>query len=159
MILMELCFLKILVILGNKGYYARTNEEKVALDSLLNEEFVSLKKGRKSVYVVTEEGIDYLERLLHGRDDVVGENEFKKAIISSYKVHSSVMKPIVRIPIIRQDVVNDLRVSNEYFDRQLLELHNHGDLTLQTAISNDYGDGGISSMNRVYFYVTVEEAT
>ena len=154
---MELCFLKILVILGKKGYYARTNEEKTALDFLLNEGFVSLKKGRKSVYVVTTEGVDYLDRLLHGRDDIVSDDEFRQAIIKSYKEHSSAMRPIVQIPVIRQDVVNELRVSNEYFDRKLLELHNNGDLTLQTAISNDYGTGGICSMNRSYFYVTLEE--
>ncbi|MHA2335237.1 MAG: hypothetical protein ACXAEU_24615 [Candidatus Hodarchaeales archaeon] len=154
---MELCFLKLLKILGKKGYYARTTEEKSALDSLVVRGFVSLKKGRKSVYLITSRGLDYLERLLHGRDEEVNENELIDAVLESFDKHSSPMKPIVQIPTVRHDVVTNLRISNEYFDKNLLNLHQNGKVTLQTAINDELGEGGIKLLDRTYFYLTVEE--
>ncbi|MFW9991466.1 MAG: hypothetical protein ACFFD4_05360 [Candidatus Odinarchaeota archaeon] len=156
---MELCFLKLLKILGNSGYYARTAEEKASLDSLVGKNLVSLKKSRKSVYLITDEGLDYLERKLHGRDKEVNEPELVKAVRESFKKHASSMKPIVQIPVVRHDVVSDLRISNGFFDENLLKLHQDGKITLQTAISDELGEGGIKSLSKTYFYLTIEEMT
>lgn len=156
---MELCFLKILKILGNSGYYARTAGEKASLDKLVAGNLVSLKKSRKAVYLITEEGLDHLERELHGRDEEVDVNELVNAVRQSFKRHASSMKPIVQIPVVRHDVVTDLRISNGFFDENVLKLHQDGAITLQTAISDELGEGGIKSLDKTYFYLTIEEMT
>jgi hypothetical protein len=68
------------------------------------------------------------------------------------------MKPLVRIPDIRKKL-NPKRIPDSIFDKKIIELHDQGVLTLQTALSKAYTSyGGIESDSGtgVFYYMMFE---
>ena len=66
------------------------------------------------------------------------------------------MKPLVRIPDVRKQVINECRIPNTLFDEKMISFHDEGLVTLQTALSRNHADeGGIDSPTGVYYYMVL----
>ena len=64
---METSYLRILQFLGENGYYARVEAEKVLLQELVNKGYVQIKCGTKNIFRITPDGENNLDR---GRFDL-----------------------------------------------------------------------------------------
>ena len=142
---------------GKNGYYSRSEKDKELLLALLELGYIKTKKGTKNIYQITDNGHEYIERLLHGRDSEISKEEFYDAIKDSYKELITPMNPALRIPLLRKKVVNETRISDELFDKSLVFLHNEGSLTLQTAMTAMEGKGGIYAKDKNFYYVIMDE--
>ncbi len=95
--------------------------------------------------------------------DFLNANEEKKIFFQSvkeaYKRRITVSNPLVKISEIWEEVHKTFPISREKFENYLLELHDKGRLTLQTAISSLKTRGGIRVPHGVYNYVILEEGT
>jgi DNA-binding PadR family transcriptional regulator len=154
---MHTSFLQILQFLGNNGYYARTDAERSLLEELVAKDLVKIKRGTKSVYQLTPEGKNFLLRELNPNTSISDE-EFLSSLRNAYNDLANPMKPLVRIPDVRKKL-NEKRIPDSIFNQKLLELHDQGILTLQTALSKNYAAyGGIESDSGtgVFYYMMFE---
>ena len=146
---MELCFLKILEMLESRGYYARTNEEIRYLLILTELGYAVPKKGRKSVFLITDAGKDHIDRLLRGRKSISDE-EFFQCIKSTFGRFTSPMNPIARIPDLRRAIVTDLRISDGLFDEKLINLLENNNvnefLEMASSLIEEAGECGFRSI-------------
>ncbi|MHA2238575.1 MAG: hypothetical protein ACXAB2_09435 [Candidatus Hodarchaeales archaeon] len=154
---MQTSYLEIIYFLGNAGYYARTDKEKRILSNLKEKGLIQLKKGTKNVFQLTSRGE---KRIIKRKQPVkdYSDAEFLKHLQNAYRVLTNPMKPLVRIPDIR-DKLNSINVSDSFFDKKLLSFHDQGILTLQTAMSKTHAeDGGIPSNTGtgVFYYLAFE---
>ena len=154
---MKNCLLRIIAQLGNLGYYARTEMEREIINVLEADGLVKQKKGTKSVYQITENGKEFIERLYHGRDNEITKEEFLQHVKNAYYNLASPMKPAIKIPMLRKKVVSDAHISDHLFDQSLLYLHKEGELTLQTALTAKQAKGGIRDHEKHFFYVLMED--
>ncbi len=151
---MQNSYLEIIHFLGEAGYYARTETEKVLLDKLTNEGLVELKKGTKSTYKLTRDGEKHVSRNKVPNTEY-SDQEFVSFLQEAYQSLANPMQPLVRIPEIR-DILSQKYITDQYFDKKLLDLHDEGVITLQTALSKSHAHGGISSNTGVFYYLTFE---
>ncbi len=154
---MEQNYLQVVQFLGEKGYFARTDAEKIILEELIEKGFIQRKKGTKSVYQITTEGQNYLSRELNPNTKIT-DGEFLELIKAAYHSLRTPMKPLVRIPEVKKKL-NNLRIPDSYFNSKLLNLHDKGVLTLHTALSKNYAkQGGIESNSGtgIYYYLMFE---
>ena len=154
---MQTSYLEIIHFLGTTGYYARTAKEKRILSNLTEKGLLQIKKGTKNVYQLTSRGIKAVNR---GKQPIkdYSDAEFLEHLEDAYRTLSNPMKPLVRIPDIREKM-NSIQISDSYFDKKLLSFHDQGILTLQTAMSKNHAkDGGILSNTGtgVFYYLTFE---
>jgi len=150
-------YLQVIQFLGKKGYFARTDAEKIILEELIEKGFIQHKKGTKNVYQITTEGENYLFRELNPNTKIT-DDEFLKLVKDAYHSLRTPMKPLVRIPEVRKRL-NALRVPDSYFNSKILNLHDKGVLTLHTALSKNFAiQGGIESNSGtgVYYYMMFE---
>lgn len=153
-ITMQTSYLEIIHFLGETGYYARTEAERVLLNKLTNKGLIELKKGTKSVYRLTDDGEKYISRNKLPNTEY-SDQEFLSFLQEAYQSLANPMQPLVRIPEIR-DILSQKQITDQYFDKKLLNLHDEGVITLQTALSRSYAQGGISSNTGVFYYLTFE---
>lgn len=151
---MHTSYLEIIHFLGESGYYARTEAEKVLLNKLTNKGLLELKKGTKSVYRLTRDGEKYISRNKVTNTEY-SDQEFISFLQEAYQSLANPMQPLVRIPEIR-DILSKKHITDQYFDKKLLNLHDEGLITLQTALSKSHAQGGISSNTGVFYYLTFE---
>ena len=151
---MQTSYLEIIHFLGEVGYYARTESEKAVLANLTNKGLVQLKKGTKSVFRLTKDGEKYVNRNKEPNTEY-SDQEFISFLRKAYHSLANPMKPLVRIPEIRE-VLSQKHIPDSYFDKKLLNLHDEGVITLQTALSRSHAQGGISSNTGVFYYLTFE---
>jgi hypothetical protein len=154
---MQTSFLQILQFLGETGYYARTDAEKALLQELIEKGSVQLKRGTKSVFQLTSEGENYLNRELNPNTSI-SDQEFLSSLRRVYNDLANPMKPLVRIPDVRKRL-SDKRIPDILFNKKMLELHDQGILTLQTALSKSHAVyGGIDSDSGtgVFYYMMFE---
>jgi DNA-binding PadR family transcriptional regulator len=154
---MQTSYLEIIHFLGDSGYYARTSKEKRILSNLTEKGLLQIKKGTKNVYQLTPRGVKVVNR---GKQPIkdYSDTEFLKHLEDAYRALSNPMKPLVRIPDVREKL-NSIRISDSFFDKKLLSFHDQGILTLQTAMSKTHAeDGGILSDTGtgVFYYLTFE---
>ncbi len=155
---MHTSYLEIIHFLGDTGYYARTETERNFLSNLSEKGLIQLKKGTKSVYCLTAMGEKYLEGQKPMKLDL-SDNQFLSLLREAYTSLSTPMKPLVRIPDIREKVNHNQQIPDPYFDEKVLSFHDQGVLTLQTAMSRSHaGYGGITSDTGtgVFYYLTFE---
>lgn len=94
----------------------------------------------------------------HGFLNVNEEKEvFFQSVRKAYRQRITVSNPLVKISEIWEEVRKALPISREKFENYLLELHDKGRLTLQTAISSLKTRGGIRVPHGVYNYIILEE--
>ncbi len=154
---MHTSYLEIIHFLGDTGYYARTENEKSLLTDLSDKGLIQLKKGTKSVYCLTNMG----EKYLNGQKPMkteLSDKQFLSLLRKAYTSLATPMKPLVRIPEIREKLA-EKRISDPYFDKKVLSFHDQGVLTLQTAMSKSHaGYGGITSDTGtgVFYYLIFE---
>jgi len=151
---MQTSYLEIIHFLGEAGYYARTDAERVLLTNLTEKGLIQLKKGTKSVYKLTKDGEKYIVRNKEPNNKY-SDQEFISFLRKAYHALSNPMKPLVRIPDIRE-VLSAKHIPDSYFDKKLLNLHDEGVITLQTALSKSHAHGGISSNTGIFYYLTFE---
>ena len=151
---MQTSYLEIIHFLGEAGYYARTESEKAVLTNLTDKGLIQLKKGTKSVYRLTKDGIKHVNRNKEP-DTEYSDQEFISFLRKAFHSLSNPMKPLVRIPDIRE-ILSQKHISDQYFDKKLMNLHDEGVITLQTALSRSHAHGGISSNTGVFYYLTFE---
>jgi predicted transcriptional regulator len=151
---MQTSYLEIIHFLGETGYYARTEAEKQLLYKLTEKGLVQLKKGTKSVYRLTEGGEKHIN-MNKEPSTKYSEQEFITFLREAYHSLANPMKPLVRIPDIREKL-SQKRIPDQYFDKELLNLHDEGVITLQTALSKSHAHGGISSNTGIFYYLTFE---
>ena len=154
---MQTSYLEILQFLGDNGYYARTESEKAFLADLSDKGLVQLKKGTKSVFQLTPLGYRHLKNQQNS-DYELTDNQFLSYLKEAYNSLSNPMKPLVRIPEIREKLESK-KIPDSFFDKKLLSFHDQGILTLQTAMSKSHaGYGGINSDTGtgVFYYLTFE---
>ncbi len=154
---MQTPYLEIIHFLGNAGYYARTEKEKRILSNLTKKGFIQLKKGTKSVYQLTTRGENEVTKGKRPTKDY-SDTEFLKHLQDAYRSLANPMKPLVRIPDVREKLYS-IQVSDSFFDKKLLSFHDQGILTLQTAMSKTHAeDGGIPSDTGtgLFYYLTFE---
>ena len=151
---MQTSYLEIIHFLGDKGYYARTEAEVALLNQLTNKGLIELKKGTKSVYKLTNDGKKHISRNKAPSAEY-SDQEFVSFLHDAYQSLANPMQPLVRIPEIR-DILGKKAISDQYFDQKLLNLHDDGVITLQTALSKSHAHGGISSNTGVFYYLTFE---
>lgn len=154
---MQQCLLQIIDMVGKSGYYSRSEKDRELLNALLDLGFIKTKKGTKNIYLITDTGHEYIERLLHGRDSEISKDEFYSTIKNAYSELTTSMNPALKIPVLRKKVVNEARISNELFDKSLVFLHDEGTLTLQTSMTANEGKGGIYAKDKNYYYVVMDE--
>ena len=133
---MQTSYLEIIHFLGEAGYYARTEAEKVLLTSLNEKGLIQLKKGTKSVYKLTKDGEKYINRNKDPNTEF-SDQEFLSFLNEAYLTLSNPMKPLVRIPDVRE-MLSQKHIPDSYFDKKLLNLHDEGVITLQTALSKSH---------------------
>lgn len=154
---MQTSYLKILHFLGDTGYYARTESEKAMLQDMASIGHVKIKSGTKSIFKLTSEGEDFLERELHPNHSI-SDTEFLSCLRNAYTELANPMKPLVRIPDVRKKF-NEKRVPDKLFNTRMLRLHDDGIITLQTALSKSHAMGGIESNSGTgVFYFMMFEA-
>ncbi len=154
---MHTSYLEIIHFLGDAGYYARTETERAFLSNLCEKGLIQLKKGTKSVYLLTSNGKNYLNGQRPMQTDIA-DNQFLSLLEEAYNSLATPMKPLVRIPEIREKLSSN-QISDPYFDKKVLSFHDQGMLTLQTAMSKAHaGYGGITSDTGtgVFYYLTFE---
>ncbi len=154
---MKTSYLEILQFLGDAGYYARTESEKGLLHSLSEKGLVQLKKGTKSVFQLTPHGNRHLSNQ-QNPDCEIADHQFLSYLKEAYNSLSNPMKPLVRIPEIR-DRLRSKNIPDPFFDQKVLSFHDQGILTLQTAMSKSHaGYGGINSDTGtgVFYYLIIE---
>lgn len=150
---MEICLLRLLNLLSDRGYFCRGTEDRSLLHSLEKQGFVEKKPGTKNIYLISDFGRVFLENNLYGRE--ISLDEFYSIIKSSYEVHSSPMKPFVKINALKRDIIEKERISGAKLEEFLLLLHNQGLITLQSGLHSEIG--GIANPNGGTFaYVMVE---
>ncbi len=141
---METSYLRILQFLGENGYYARVEAEKVLLQELVNKGYVQIKRGTKNIFRITPDGENNLDRELHPNTKI-NDQEFLTSLKQAYKDLANPMKPLVKIPDVRRKL-NEKRIPDNLFNQKVLDLHDQGILTLQTALSRSHAiHGGIES--------------
>ncbi|MHA1978163.1 MAG: hypothetical protein ACW98F_04890 [Candidatus Hodarchaeales archaeon] len=154
---MQTAYLEIIHFLGDTGYYARTETERGILTNLSEKGLIKVKKGTKNVYCLTGNG----EKYLHGQKPIkvdLTDNQFLSLIREAYSSLATPMKPLVRIPEIREKLSSN-QIPDPYFDKKVLSFHDEGVLTLATAMSKSHaGYGGITSNTGtgVFYYLTFE---
>lgn len=155
---MQTVYLKILQFLGNSGYYARTDGEKIILSNLIEKGYVQVKNGTKNVFKLTSEGLKYVDRELYPNTSIT-DQDFLSCLKEAYDSLSNPMKPLVKIPDIRKKL-SDKRIPDNAFDSRVLNLHDEGIITLQTALSKTHAvHGGIESNSGTgIFYFMMFEA-
>ncbi len=155
---METTYLRMLQFLGTNGYYARTEAEKSLLQKLVNKGYVQIKRGTKSIFQITPDGENNLTRELNPNTSI-GDQEFLSCLRKAYKDLANPMKPLVRIPDVRKKL-NEKRIPDNLFNKKVLDLHDKGVITLQTALSKSYAvHGGIESDSGTgVFYFMMFEA-
>ena len=154
---MQTSYLEILHFLGDNGYYARTESEQAFLTNLTDKGLVQLKKGTKSVFQLTPLGQRHLNHQENSNCKLT-DNQFLSYLKEAYNSLSNPMKPLVRIPEIREKLESK-KIPDSFFDQKLLSFYDKGILTLQTAMSKSHaGYGGINSDTGtgVFFYLTFE---
>lgn len=154
---MQINYLQIIQFLGEKGYFARTDAEKIILEELKEKGFIQHKKGTKNVYQITIEGENYISREMNPNTKIT-DDEFLELVKDAYQSLRTPMKPLVRIPEVRKRL-NSLRIPDSYFNSKILKLHDKGVLTLHTALSKSYAiRGGIESNSGtgIYYYLMFE---
>ncbi len=156
--------LTVLSIVGKKGYYARTNEELRLFQDLQSLDYVTLKKGTKKVFILTEKGLKFLEETQNNhvaekkeKGRRITKKRFWKLIKEAYQVYSSPMRPIVKIPLIREYVLKKTQITSEKFDTMLLQLFSEGVVELQTSLNAQEAPGGIPTHNGILYYLTILE--
>jgi hypothetical protein len=155
---MQTAYLEIIHFLGDTGYYARTETERGILTTLSEKGLIQLKKGTKSVYCLTNIGERYLQGQKPMKADL-SDNQFLSLLREAYTSLATPMKPLVRIPEIREKLNTRNPIPDPYFDKKVLSFHDQGVLTLQTAMSKSHaGYGGINSNTGtgVFYYLTFE---
>ncbi|UCE12715.1 MAG: hypothetical protein JSV04_11035, partial [Candidatus Heimdallarchaeota archaeon] len=80
---METSYLRILQFVGETGYYARTETEKVLLTELVNKGYVRVKRGTKNIFQITSEGESNLFRELNPNTKI-GDKEFLTCLKKAY---------------------------------------------------------------------------
>ena len=155
---METLYLRILQFLGNTGYYARTESEKAVLQELVDKGYVRIKRGTKNIFQLTPDGESNLTREMNP-NTTIDDHEFLIYLKKAYKDLANPMKPLVRIPDIRRKL-SEKRIPDNLFNQKLLNLHDQGILTLQTALSKSHAiHGGIESDSGTgVFYFMMFEA-
>jgi hypothetical protein len=151
-------YLKILHFLGDTGYYARTEAEITILQNLVDKGYAQIKNGTKHVFKLTSEGLNFLDRELNPNTSI-SDKEFLSCLKEAYKELANPMKPLVKIPDIRKKI-SEKRVPDKIFDSRMLNLHDAGIITLQTALSKSHAiHGGIESNSGTgVFYFMMFEA-
>jgi hypothetical protein len=144
--------------LGDTGYYARTEAEKAIFQDIVSKGYVKKKSGTKSIFKLTSEGKNFLEREMNPNTSI-SENEFLSCLRTAYNELANPMKPLVKIPDVRKKL-NEKRVPDKLFDTRMLYLHDEGIITLQTALSKSHAvHGGIESNSGTgVFYFMMFEA-
>lgn len=155
---METSYLRILQFVGETGYYARTEAEKILLTELVNKGYVRIKKGTKNIFQITSEGESNLSREMNP-NTTIGDQEFLTCLKKAYNELANPMKPLVRIPEVRKRL-STKRIPDSLFNQKVLELHDRGVITLQTALSKSHAiHGGIESDSGTgVFYFMMFEA-
>ena len=155
---METSYLRILQFVGETGYYARTEAEKVLLTELVNKGYVRIKNGTKNIFQITSEGESNLSREMNP-NTTIGDQEFLICLKKAYNELANPMKPLVRIPEVRKKL-STKRIPDSLFNQKVLELHDRGVITLQTALSKSHAiHGGIESDSGTgVFYFMMFEA-
>jgi hypothetical protein len=155
---METSYLRIIQFLGKSGYYARTNAERTLLQKLVDKGYIRIKRGTKNIYQITTDGENNLLREMNP-NTAIGEQEFLKYLKKAYNELANPMKPLVKIPDVRRKL-NDKRIPDSLFNQKVLDLHDKGVITLQTALSKSHAvHGGIESDSGTgVFYFMMFEA-
>lgn len=154
---MQASYLKVLHFLGDTGYYARTEAEKDIFQEMVSKGYVKIKYGTKSIFKLTSEGENFLQRELNP-NNTISEDEFLSCLRTAYLELANPMKPLVKIPDVRKKL-NEKRVPDKLFDTRMLHLHDEGFITLQTALSKSHAHGGIESNSGTgVFYFMMFEA-
>ncbi|MFX0125079.1 MAG: hypothetical protein ACFFAE_15715 [Candidatus Hodarchaeota archaeon] len=155
---METSYLQILQFLGKSGYYARTEAEKALLHGLVNKGYVRIKRGTKNIFQITSDGENNLSREMNPNTSI-GDQEFLNYLKNAYNELANPMKPLVKIPDVRRKL-SDKRIPDSLFDQKILDLHDKGVITLQTALSKSHAvHGGIDSNSGTgVFYFMMFEA-
>lgn len=150
---MEICLLRLLNLVDEKGYFARCDEDRALLESLEKQNLVKKKYGTQNIYLITEFGKVHLESSLYGRE--VTLEEFFSIVKDSYADYASPMKPFVKISDLKRAITEKERISENKAEELLLQLHNKGLITLQTGLQSE--DRGVSNPNGGNFaYLMVE---
>ena len=150
---MEETMLKLLSFLGDSGYYARTTQEHDLMGELAKKGMVKLKPKTKSIYKLTKSGLDHIDNILQPNKKI-DDKKFFQSIKKAYNNLSNPMKPLVRIPDIRKQVINECRIPDQLFNKKMITFHDEGLVTLQTALSRNHASsGGIDAPTGVYYYL------
>jgi hypothetical protein len=158
---MQTIYLQIIHFLGDTGYYARIGKERHLLEELVSKGLLKIKRGTKCVFQLTQDGEEFISRELNLSNEVnyeIKDEEFTLALRKAYNELSTPMKPLVRIPDVRKKL-NPKRIPDSIFNKKMIELHDQGVLTLQTALSKAYTSyGGIESKSGtgVFYYMMFE---
>jgi hypothetical protein len=144
--------------LGESGYYARTEAERALLQELVDKGYVRIKRGTKNVFQITTDGENNLSREMNP-NTAIGDQEFLKYLKNAYYELANPMKPLVKIPAVRRKL-SDKRIPDSLFNQKVLDLHDKGVITLQTALSKSHAvHGGIDSNSGTgVFYFMMFEA-
>ena len=155
---METSYLQILHFLGESGYYARTEAERALLQGLADKGYVRIKRGTKSIFQITSDGESNLCGELNP-NETIDDHEFLKYLKKAYNELANPMKPLVKIPDVRRKL-SDKRIPDSLFNQKVLDLHDKGVITLQTALSKSHAiHGGIDSNSGTgVFYFMMFEA-
>ncbi|MFX1516283.1 MAG: hypothetical protein ACFFC6_08240 [Promethearchaeota archaeon] len=155
---METSYLQILHFLGESGYYARTEAERALLQGLADKGYVRIKRGTKNIFQITSDGESNLYRELNP-NEAIDDQEFLKYLKKAYNELANPMKPLVKIPDVRRKL-SDKRIPDSLFNQRVLDLHDKGVITLQTALSKSHAvHGGIDSNSGTgVFYFMMFEA-
>ncbi len=180
---MESCLLQLLNWLGENGYYARSTKEIDLLTSLKEKGLVTLKKGTRKVYVITNEGKEYWKKQALKETlatptsktnpitpsnstlmETISEEHLMELVTKAYYQLASDMRPLVQLPELRKIVLQQLGIESEnnpqvvkHLDDLLLKLHHEGKITLQRAMTARDAPNGIWTPNGVFYYVTIQQ--
>lgn len=150
---MEICLLRLLNLVAERGYFARCDEDRALLQSLEEQNLVQKKRGTQNIYLITDFGKIHLENSLYGRE--VTLEEFFSIVKNSYADYASPMKPFVKISDLKRAITEKERISENKTEELLLSLHKQGLIMLQTGLQSEVG--GVSNPNGGTFaYLMVE---
>ncbi len=150
---MDICLLRVIQLLASRGYYVRGEEDKNIVHSLEERGLVEKKQKTRNIYVITDFGLAHLENTFNGKE--ISTEEFYKVVSNSYRIRASSMRPFVKIRDLKQEIMEQEKISEKKVEDFLLKLHQEGRITLQSGLQSEIGTISNPTGGN-YAYVMVE---
>ncbi|MHA2362952.1 MAG: hypothetical protein ACXAC7_03275 [Candidatus Hodarchaeales archaeon] len=149
----------IIALFGKYGYYARTSQSLALCQSLAQKNLIHRKKGTKKVFLLSDEGRRYLQNTIANpkpEKDSISHSSFFKIIKQEFNSLRTSYRPFVKIPVLRNRIIEKINLTSDSFSEALLWLHEQGKITLEVGFTADESTDGIEAKSGKFYYYLID---